>query len=167
MPKRVVLYLVLAAILVLLALFIGQDHFAFAKRGAFVLQLGNEILAKFGVRILGSDAFFNLPAAGIQPVCDGQIECAHGLLASPPPAVQELLTGVPVYGIDHQGETVTPTALALLKAWNVEFGNWPKITITRTIRAYGHKLITGVPNGAVFCLGEAHSMNTDTHLPAD
>lgn len=93
------------------------------------------------------------------PVCDGQINCEHGLLASPPPAVQELLTGVPVYGIDHKGETVTPTALVLLKAWNVEFGNWPKISITRTVRAYGQKLITGVPNGAIFCIGDAHDLD--------
>jgi len=99
------------------------------------------------------------------PVCDGQISCEHGLLASPPPAVQELLTGVPVYGIDHQSETVTPTALALLKAWNAEFGNWPEIKITRMVRAYGQKLITGVPNGAIFCLGVAHAMDTGTHLP--
>lgn len=94
------------------------------------------------------------------PVGGGQINCAHGLLASPPPAVQELLTGVPVYGIDHQGETVTPTALALLKAWNVEFGNWPEIQVTRMIRAYGQKLITGVPNGAIFGLGDAHALDT-------
>jgi uncharacterized protein (DUF111 family) len=99
------------------------------------------------------------------PICDGQVKCAHGLLASPPPAVQELLTGVPVYGIDHQGETITPTALSLLKAWNVEFGNWPEIKITKTIRAYGQKLITGVPNGAIFCLGESHALDTGNHLP--
>ena len=34
------------------------------------------------------------------------------LLASPAPAVQELLAGVPVYGIASSGETGTPTALA-------------------------------------------------------
>ena len=99
------------------------------------------------------------------PVCDGQVNCAHGLLATPPPAVQELLTGVPVYGIDYQGETVTPTALALLKAWNVEFGNWPKISITGTVRAYGQKVITGVPNGAIFCLGDAHQLDTGSQVP--
>jgi hypothetical protein len=99
------------------------------------------------------------------PVCDGQINCAHGLLGTPPPAVQELLKGVPVYGIDYHGETVTPTALALLKAWNVEFGNWPEIKISKIVRAYGQKLITGVPNGAVFCLGDSHALHTGTHLP--
>jgi uncharacterized protein (DUF111 family) len=99
------------------------------------------------------------------PVGDGQISCAHGLLASPPPAVQELLTGVPVYGIDHQGETVTPTALALLKAWNVEFGNWPEIEITKTVRAFGQKVIADVPNGAIFCIGVAHNLDTGTFLP--
>ena len=105
---------------------------------------------------LGADRIVCSPL----PVGDGQINCAHGLLTSPPPAVQELLTDVPVYGIDHQGETVTPTALALLKAWNVEFGNWPKIKIARTVRAYGRKVITGVPNGAIFCIGDAHGLDT-------
>ena len=99
------------------------------------------------------------------PVCDGQVNCAHGMLATPPPAVQELLTGVPVYGIDYQGETVTPTALALLKAWQVEFGNWPEIEIGKTVRAYGQKVITGVPNGAIFCVGKAHELDTDTQPP--
>ena len=81
--------------------------------------------------------------------------------------MQELLTGIPVYGIDYQGETVTPTALALLKAWNVEFGNWPAIAITRSVRAYGQKLITGVPNGAIFCLGNLHTLDTGAQVPAD
>jgi uncharacterized protein (DUF111 family) len=101
---------------------------------------------------------------GALPICDGQIRCEHGLLASPAPAVQELLVDVPVYGIAAQGETVTPTALALLKAWQVEFGNWPQITIRKIVRSYGQKIIPDVPNGALFTLGELHDVQSDQNF---
>jgi uncharacterized protein (DUF111 family) len=91
------------------------------------------------------------------PICDGNIHCAHGLLASPAPAVQELLGGIPVYGIDSEGETVTPTALAFLKAVNSRFGNWPEFTMQNCIRAYGSRVLENVPNGAIFSLGEGTS----------
>ena len=88
------------------------------------------------------------------PLCDGVIKCAHGLVASPAPAVQEMLKGVPVYGIDSQGETVTPTAIAFLLAADASFGKWPEMTVNQVVRAYGGKILSGVPNGALFALGE-------------
>ncbi|MBV9508840.1 MAG: LarC family nickel insertion protein [Caulobacteraceae bacterium] len=84
------------------------------------------------------------------PICDGTIRCEHGLLASPPPAVQEMLSGVPVYGADAQGETVTPTALAFLKAAGAIFGRWPQCEVCSTVRAYGAKVFPKLPNGAMF-----------------
>jgi len=89
------------------------------------------------------------------PVCDGVIHCEHGLLASPAPAVLEMLGGVRVYGISSQGETVTPTALAFLKAAGASFGQWPHMTVQTTVRAYGSRILPGVPNGAIFALGKA------------
>jgi uncharacterized protein (DUF111 family) len=89
------------------------------------------------------------------PLCDGVIHCAHGLIASPAPAVLEMLSGVPVYGIPSQGETVTPTALAFLKAAGASFGQWPHLTVQTSARAYGGRVLPGVPNGAVFTLGTA------------
>jgi pyridinium-3,5-bisthiocarboxylic acid mononucleotide nickel chelatase len=86
------------------------------------------------------------------PVCDGVIRCEHGLLASPPPAVQEMLAGVPVYGADAQGETVTPTALAFLKAAGARFGKWPQCEIVTSARAFGSKVFDTLPNGANFFL---------------
>ena len=89
------------------------------------------------------------------PVCDGTVRCAHGLLSTPAPAVLHLLTGLPLYGIESQGETVTPTAAALLRAMGATFGPWPAATLTRHVRAYGGRVLPGVPNGAIFALGRA------------
>jgi len=79
------------------------------------------------------------------PVCDGTIHCEHGLLASPAPAVQEMLIDVPVYGIDSNGETITPTAIAFLRAARAEFGKWPAVSIRNVVRAYGGRVLPGVP----------------------
>lgn len=86
------------------------------------------------------------------PLCDGLIRCEHGPLASPAPAVQEMLRGIPVYGIDSRGETVTPTALAFLKAAGTRFGKWPQAQIVDVVRSYGGRVLAGVPNGAMFFL---------------
>lgn len=88
------------------------------------------------------------------PLCDGLIRCEHGILASPAPAVQEMLRQVPVYGIASRGETVTPTAMAFLKAAGARFGQWPQARIVDVARAYGGRILSGVPNGAMFFLVE-------------
>lgn len=92
------------------------------------------------------------------PVCDGTVRCAHGLLSTPAPAVLKLLEGMPVYGIASNGETLTPTALALLKALDAEFGLWPAMTLKRQERVYGSRILPDVPNGTVFAWGLPHTL---------
>jgi uncharacterized protein (DUF111 family) len=87
------------------------------------------------------------------PVCDGIVFCEHGPLSTPAPAVLELLKDVPVYGINSYGETVTPTAIALLKALDAQFGLWPEIQIENSYRIYGGKILPDIPNGAQFIKG--------------
>ena len=87
------------------------------------------------------------------PLCDGVIDCAHGKLSSPAPATLKLLEGVPVYGVESSGETVTPTGIALLKACGARFGEWPALTITKSCRVYGSRVLPNIPNGAIFALG--------------
>lgn len=87
------------------------------------------------------------------PLCDGVIHCSHGQLLSPAPAVLGLLDDVSVRGIKSRGETVTPTALSVLKALDVEFGPWPKMRIKKSALVYGSRLVPNVPNGAIFALG--------------
>ncbi len=91
---------------------------------------------------------------GSLPLCDGAVRCAHGILPSPAPAVMRLLREVPVHGIASSGETVTPTGLALLKAFGAEFGPWPAMTIEREALIYGARVFAGVPNGAIFAYGK-------------
>jgi hypothetical protein len=99
------------------------------------------------------------------PVCDGTIECAHGTLAAPAPAVLHMLKGIPVYGIDSVGETITPTALALLKAMEARFDRWPAVIIEAVVRVFGSRILPNVPNGAIFALGAAHHLVAESEFP--
>jgi hypothetical protein len=92
---------------------------------------------------------------GPLPLCDGVARSAHGPLFTPAPAVLRLLTGVAVTGLSSAGETVTPTAIALLKAFGAEFGGWPDMVVTARAVVFGSRLLPGVPNGAVFAVGQA------------
>lgn len=93
------------------------------------------------------------------PVCDGTVQCAHGALSTPAPAVMNLLEGVPLYGLDSSGETVTPTAIALLKAFGAKFGNWPNVVVQKNVRVYGGRKLPNVPNGALFIKGGSYAMD--------
>ncbi|MFQ9939299.1 MAG: nickel insertion protein [Parasutterella excrementihominis] len=41
------------------------------------------------------------------------------------------LVGIPVRPFGAEGETVTPTGIALLKAFGAEFGPWPQMVIEK------------------------------------
>ena len=95
----------------------------------------------------------DLFVCGPLPVCDGTVRCAHGKLPVPAPAVMRLLHGVPVHGIPSSGETLTPTGVALLKAFDASFGTWPAMTVEREALVYGTRIFENVPNGAIFAYG--------------
>ena len=87
------------------------------------------------------------------PMGEGGVFCAHGWLPTPAPAVLELLQDVPVCGFAGQGETVTPTGVALLKAFGADFGPWPAMRIRERALVYGGKVFENAPNGIVWALG--------------
>ncbi|CAK7055999.1 MAG: Pyridinium-3,5-bisthiocarboxylic acid mononucleotide nickel insertion protein [Desulfovibrio sp.] len=97
----------------------------------------------------------DLFVCGPLPVCDGTVDCAHGKIAMPAPAVLKLLAGVPVRGIPTSGETVTPTGLALLKAFGASFGVWPAMKVEKEAIIYGTKVFENVANGAIFAFGDS------------
>jgi uncharacterized protein (TIGR00299 family) protein len=70
------------------------------------------------------------------PLHDGKgfIECRHGLLPVPVPAVMKMLAGshIPLVVEDVETELVTPTGMGIIKSLTVEFGNMPAMTIAGT-----------------------------------
>ena len=58
-------------------------------------------------------------------VGSGHVHCMHGILPVPAPATALILTGVPTYGGQVQGELCTPTGAALLKHFVSSFGDRP------------------------------------------
>lgn len=84
--------------------------------------------AAIGLEALGIDGLAVSPL----PMPHGWVQCAHGSLPLPAPAVCEILKGVPVYGIDLKQELVTPTGAAILKAMGSEFGQMPPMVIETT-----------------------------------
>jgi pyridinium-3,5-bisthiocarboxylic acid mononucleotide nickel chelatase len=63
------------------------------------------------------------------PMGHGTVKAAHGVLPLPAPATAALLVGVPVYGIDLQAETVTPTGAALVATLADAWGQLPAMTL--------------------------------------
>lgn len=92
---------------------------------------------------------------GPLPLADGIIHCAHGIIPSPAPAVLSLLNDVAVCAFPGTGETVTPTAIALLKTLQAQFGNWASMQIEKNVLVYGSKVFENAPNGSIFALGAA------------
>jgi hypothetical protein len=59
-------------------------------------------------------------------VGSGFVDCAHGRMPVPAPAVLEILKDVPIYRTDSNAELTTPTGAALLKALASEIGGYPR-----------------------------------------
>ena len=91
------------------------------------------------------------------PLADGSVACAHGILPTPAPAVIALMPGMHVCSNQAHGETVTPTAVALLKVFGAKFGGWPEMRVERTAIVYGTKVFPDQANGATFAYGTGFS----------
>lgn len=87
------------------------------------------------------------------PLGHGFVSCAHGILPLPAPATVELLKGVPVYTVDRNQETVTPTGAAIMATLAYRFGEMPPMTITKI--GYGSgKIESEYPNLLRVFLGD-------------
>ena len=90
------------------------------------------------------------------PLADGSVTCAHGIIPVPAPAVLELLEGIPVRPFSGEGETVTPTAVALLRSLGATFGPWPAMRVEKQALVYGSRVFENAPNGAIFACGSGY-----------
>ncbi len=63
------------------------------------------------------------------PIGRGTIKVAHGILPLPAPATAELLVGAPVFGVEVEAETVTPTGAALAATLADGWGAVPAMTL--------------------------------------
>jgi uncharacterized protein (TIGR00299 family) protein len=84
----------------------------------------------------------------------GFVDCAHGRLPVPPPAVVELLKGAPAYSSDVKGELVTPTGAAILSTLAAGFGPFPDMRIEKTGYGAGFKKLS-IPNVLRLVVGES------------
>lgn len=80
------------------------------------------------------------------PMGHGTVDCAHGTLPLPAPAVAAMLPGVPVRPADVEGETVTPTGAALVTTMATRFGTMPAMTVTTVGVGAGSYEYPGLPS---------------------
>lgn len=121
-----------------------------------------------GLAWLGVDRLVCSPL----PLANGWVNCAHGEIPLPAPAVCQLLAGVPVYGDNLCQELVTPTGAALVCELAAEFGPLPPMRLDSTGYGAGAtERSDGRPNllrlllGQSFEAGEAQRIEVlETHL---
>ncbi len=90
-------------------------------------------------------------------VGSGMVKMAHGQFPIPPPAVAELLKGVPFYATEIKGELLTPTGAAIITTVCSEYGPIPQMTAEITGYGAGTREYQDFPNVLRVLLG-----NTET-----
>lgn len=99
------------------------------------------------------------------PTSHGFVECAHGLLPLPAPAVCELLRGVPTYGLELRQELITPTGAALIATLVEGFGPLPPMALTATGYGAGSRTLTnGQPNLLRIIIGKAMDLSEEQRV---
>src|SRR5688572_17113641 len=90
-------------------------------------------------------------------VGSGTIQMAHGRFPVPPPAVAELLKGVPFYSTEIQGELLTPTGAAIITTVCDDFGPLPMMKVAETGYGAGTREYEKFPNVLRVLIGDDQS----------
>lgn len=90
-------------------------------------------------------------------VGSGMVQMAHGRFPVPPPAVTELLRGVPFYSGEIKGELLTPTGAAIITTVCQEYGPIPRIKTDRTGYGAGTREYDDFPNVLRVLVGETET----------
>ena len=98
-------------------------------------------------------------------VGSGMVKMAHGQFPIPPPAVTELLKGVPFYATEIKGELLTPTGAAIITTVCSDYGPIPEMKTEATGYGAGTREYPDFPNVLRVLLGETEgSTATDERL---
>ena len=92
-------------------------------------------------------------------VGSGMVKMAHGQFPIPPPAVAELLKGVPFYATEIKGELLTPTGAAIITTVCSEYGPIPQMTTEVTGYGAGTREYQDFPNVLRVLIGETENVN--------
>ncbi len=87
------------------------------------------------------------------PMGRGFVNCQHGKLPVPAPATLSILKGLPVYGIDIDFETVTPTGAAIVTTFAESFEVLPDMIIEKIGYGAGMSDFDPIPNVLRIVLG--------------
>lgn len=87
----------------------------------------------------------------------GFVKMAHGTFPVPPPAVAELLHGVPMYATERRGELVTPTGAAIVREVCQTYGPMPKLRVAAVGYGAGTRDYPDFPNALRLWLGETET----------
>ncbi|MBU1627421.1 nickel pincer cofactor biosynthesis protein LarC [bacterium] len=92
----------------------------------------------------------------------GSVNCAHGILPVPVPAVLELLAGTPVSPSGIEAEIVTPTGAAIISTLSSGYGVIPQMKLDKTGYGAGSKDLPH-PNILRVIIGESDQKNDLIH----
>ena len=87
-------------------------------------------------------------------VGSGTVKMAHGQFPVPPPAVTELLRGVPFYATEIKGELLTPTGAAIITTVCSEYGPIPQMITDQSGYGAGTRDYGDFPNVLRVLIGE-------------
>src|ERR1043166_599974 len=87
-------------------------------------------------------------------VGSGTVNMEHGRFPVPPPAVAELLKGVPFYSTEIVGELVTPTGAAIISTVCSDYGPIPRMKLLQTGYGAGTRQYEKFPNVLRVLIGE-------------
>jgi pyridinium-3,5-bisthiocarboxylic acid mononucleotide nickel chelatase len=98
-------------------------------------------------------------------VGSGMVKMAHGQFPIPPPAVTELLKGIPFYATEIKGELLTPTGAAIITSVCSDYGPIPQMKTETTGYGAGTREYQDFPNVLRVLLGETEAAGaTDEQL---
>lgn len=130
---------------------VGEVHFHEIGALDTIIDIAGSVT---GLHMMGIDEIICSPL----PMGRGMTEIMHGKIPLPAPATAALLAerGVPVYGVETEGELVTPTGAALVSSLAAHFGQIPDFVIESVGYGAGKKDF-GVPNFLRVFIGTAHA----------